>query len=290
MRLCMVILNYNDCQTTIGLLDKIKDYKIIDRILVVDNNSSDESMQRISEYASKYKAINVIRTDRNGGYAYGNNYGCEYAIKMWNPSYIAIANPDIYIAEKTIYKLLTLYEKREDAAIVSCIMNCTSNIDLPSAWKLPTFTDCLLENLLILRKIVGNRTRYKNLCDCIVKKVDVIAGSFFIIKSSVFKEIDGFDESTFLYYEENMLASRIAKRKLSNYIICDETYDHMHSVSINKSYKSIGKRMDISQDSRKIYCEKYLNCGKFAMAIEKMTYHIGKINYLILKSTIGKLI
>lgn len=290
MKLCMIILNYNDCQTTIDLLDKIKDYKIIERILVVDNNSSDDSMQKISEYASKYKAITVIQTDRNGGYAYGNNYGCGYAIKMWNPTYIAIANPDIYITEKTICSLLTLYEKREDAAIVSCMMNCTSNIDLPSAWKLPTFTDCILENLLVFRKIIGNRTRYKDLGDCTVKKVDVIAGSFFIIKSNVFKEIKGFDESTFLYYEENMLACKIAERNLSNYIMCNETYDHMHSVSINKSYKSIGKRMDISQASRKIYCEKYLKCSKFTVMIEEMTYYIGKVNYLLLKSIIAKLI
>ena len=42
-KLVFVIINYNDYETTKKLLDNIKDYKVIDKIYVVDNHSTDNS-------------------------------------------------------------------------------------------------------------------------------------------------------------------------------------------------------------------------------------------------------
>jgi GT2 family glycosyltransferase len=282
MKISMVVLNYNDSQTTIKLLDSIKEYKTIENIVVVDNCSPDGSFDVLKGYCDNYgKGLDVIQSDKNGGYAYGNNFGCNYAIDNYNPDYLVIANPDIFFREEVLKHILDIYEMQKDAAVVSCLMNCMSEIDLPSAWKIPKYRDCILENLLVLRWFVGNRTRYtqKELNQSI-NKVDVVAGSFFAIKTEAFNKVGGFDDSTFLYYEENILAYKLQQAGYSNYLVMDDSYYHMHSVSIDKSLGSVKRKLDYAYISRKYYMKNYLKCGKNLLIITDVTYRIGLINYL----------
>lgn len=291
MKISLVVLNYNDSSTTINLLNKVKHYRIIDNLIVVDNCSTDQSFQILNSYAkSVEESITVIKTDKNGGYAYGNNYGCYYALNNCNSEYLVVANPDIYFEENTLRKIINVYKDKTDAAIVSCLMNCTSDINLPSAWKLPRYCDCILENLLILRKIVGNRTRYEeSKLKGLINNVDVIAGSFFVIPGNVFDMIKGFDNSTFLYYEENILAYKLKKMGYSNYLVGNVYYDHLHSVSINKAFSTIKKRLDLSFESRRIYVVKYLKVSLIKKKIFEITYYMGRLNYLAVKEIIDKI-
>lgn len=291
MKTSLVVLNFNDSGTTINLLNKIKHYKIIDDFIVVDNCSTDQSFQILNDYAENVKEkITIIKTDKNGGYAYGNNYGCYYALNNSNPEYLVIANPDIYFEEETLEKIIGVYREKTDAAIVSCLMNCASDINLPSAWKLPRYCDCILENLLILRKIVGNKTRYKeNDLKNFINNVDVIAGSFFVIPGKIFDMIKGFDNSTFLYYEENILAYKLKKMGYSNYLLGNVYYDHIHSVSINRTFSTIKKKLDLSFESRHIYVVKYLKVNRIKELIFEITYYIGRLNYLVTKKIVDKI-
>ena len=50
MKIGIVILNYNDSQTTIELLERIKNYKIFTLIVIVDNCSNDNSMEVLKKY------------------------------------------------------------------------------------------------------------------------------------------------------------------------------------------------------------------------------------------------
>ena len=45
----IIILNYNDFETTNLMINKIKDYKVINHIIVVDNCSTDNSFKELSK-------------------------------------------------------------------------------------------------------------------------------------------------------------------------------------------------------------------------------------------------
>ena len=47
MSLGMVVLNYNDAETTIKFLNRISTYKNISKVIIVDNNSKDDSVESI---------------------------------------------------------------------------------------------------------------------------------------------------------------------------------------------------------------------------------------------------
>ena len=93
-------------------------------------------------------------------------------------------------------------------------MNCESTPNLLSTWKLPKYSDCILNNLTILRKIIGNKTIYNEneLNKAFPVKVDVLAGSFFIIRSKAFSSVKGFDDTVFLYNEENILSKKLQEK------------------------------------------------------------------------------
>ena len=59
----IVIVNYNDAKTTKRLLDNVKDYQILDKIVVVDNNSTDNSLKELKKYNKK--KIEIIENKRN---------------------------------------------------------------------------------------------------------------------------------------------------------------------------------------------------------------------------------
>lgn len=282
-KICLVVLNYNDADTTINLVENVKNYKAIDNILIVDNNSIDDSFQRMKNYFTDEK-IFIIKTDFNAGYAGGNNYGCKYAIEKLKADVLILANPDIFFEENIIKKLVNLLET-DNVGIVSCKMNCLGTIkNVSSAWKLPTYKNCLLENLFLIKKIFGDPIRYKNEDELEgIMEVDVIAGSFFLIRSETFIDIEGFDSDTFLYYEENILGIKLKNKNYINYIDWDIAYAHQHSVSIDKSINSKKKQLKICQESRSVFLKKYLKVGKVKMFIERIVFFIGLNDYLIAK-------
>ena len=67
----MIILNYNDLQTTKKYINNIKDYKVLDKIIIVDNKSTDNSYEELKKLSND--KISVIETDDNKGYALSCN-------------------------------------------------------------------------------------------------------------------------------------------------------------------------------------------------------------------------
>ncbi|OUP58953.1 hypothetical protein B5F14_07655 [Faecalitalea cylindroides] len=282
MKNCLIILNYNDAQSCLNLINKIKQYQNIDKIIIVDNQSTDDSYSLLSTL--KNSKVDVIQTNHNGGYSYGNNYGCFWAINKYSPNYLTICNPDIYVKEEVLDDLISIMDQKKEESIscISCKMNCESTPNLLSTWKLPKYSDCILNNLTILRKIIGNKTIYNEneLNKAFPVKVDVLAGSFFIIRSKAFSSVKGFDDTVFLYNEENILSKKLQEKGWKNLYVNYLSYDHYHSISINKSFSSEAKKLDLAYKSRLIYCEKYLEIGRIKKYFFIITYKIGKFNYL----------
>ena len=65
MNLALIVLNYNDYETTIKYINSIKDYRTINYIIVVDNYSTNNSYNILKEYESD--KIKAIRTEKKGG-------------------------------------------------------------------------------------------------------------------------------------------------------------------------------------------------------------------------------
>ncbi len=87
------------------------------RIILVDDGSTDSSLQICDEYAKKDNRIHIIHKE-NGGVSSARNAGIEYAQKSGG-GYIAFVDSDDFIDEN-MYSTLIEIAKDHDADIVEC--------------------------------------------------------------------------------------------------------------------------------------------------------------------------
>lgn len=262
----LIVVNYNDAKTTIRFIQEIQQNSGVQKIVVVDNCSTDGAYEEIKEYSSE--KIDVIKSEKNGGYAYGNNFGIRYAINCYNPRICFVSNPDVSFDNDTIIDLQKCLNENKQIGILAPIVNQGYNV-----WNLPTFIGVIESLFLVwfnLHKLIIKKHIMKSQDN--VVKVGVVEGSFFAISVTAFNLINGFDERTFLYYEENIIAKRIYKANLEIAVLKNSKYDHFHSVSISKQYKSKVQAFKLFYPSILLYLKEYLHVGKVKESIFHMAF------------------
>lgn len=267
MQTGIVIVNYNDYESTFKLVENIKKYKIIEKIVIVDNNSSEEEKEKLRTI--KGRKVKIIENIENKGYSYAINVGARYLISLYGKCNIIVSNSDIEIKdEKNIKELLkTLFSK--DIAVASPVI--FENGRLNRGWKLTSPRQDILMMLPKVYKFFENKFRYykEDHYNDKTSVVDVVSGCFFLIKSTVLEDIGYLDEDVFLYYEENILATKLKELGLKSVINNEVVIIHNHSVTINKNINR-KKKLKVLRNSQFYYEEKYNNASKFELFIMKM--------------------
>ena len=102
MKVAIIILNYNSEDDTVKYVETIKTYEVLNKIVIVDNKSTNNNAFK-KLLSLKNDKIDVIQSDKNGGYSYGNNYALKYLEeKQEKYDYIIISNPDVSVTQKAI--------------------------------------------------------------------------------------------------------------------------------------------------------------------------------------------
>lgn len=263
MKTCFLIVNYNDFMNTSNLVNNIKNYKCIDEILIVDNNSSEEEKEKL-----KKLDVNIIYSTENKGYSSAINIGSKYLINKYKECYIIISNADIIIDnENDIKKLIATFD--QNTAVVSPLIE--QNGSFNKGWKMPSVMDEILMNIPYIHRFI--KRKLENKLEYKVNKVDVISGCFFVIKSKVLEAIDYLDENVFLYYEENILSKKIKKINEDILINSDVIVVHNHSVTIDKNIKKINK-YKILKKSQYYFNKNYNDANIIELFLLKLTYYI----------------
>lgn len=266
-KLGFVIVNYNDANTTIRLLNQIKDYKNIDQIIVVDNNSTDDSVKKLKKLKSK--KIKIIENKENKGYASGLNTGAKYLIQTLGECNIIFSNSDIIIKNEKDLDTLSSDIKGE-ISVSSPVIEEHNNLN--RGWKKTTpLTESLLNLPYISRYFKKKKLYYKdNHYKEDISYVDVVSGCFFMVDSSALQEINYFDENTFLYYEE-LIFSKKLEEKNKKLIVDNRVHViHDHSVTIDKNVKRINK-YKILKASQRYYVKNYLKGNLLEMTLLYLT-------------------
>ena len=266
-KLGFVIVNYNDANTTIRLLNQIKDYKNIDQIIVVDNNSTDDSVKKLKKLKSK--KIKIIENKENKGYASGLNTGAKYLIQTLGECNIIFSNSDIIIKNEKDLDTISS-DIKGDISVSSPVIEEHNNLN--RGWKKTTpLTESLLNLPYISRYFKKKKLYYKdNHYKEDISYVDVVSGCFFMVDSSALQEINYFDENTFLYYEE-LIFSKKLEEKNKKLIVDNRVHViHNHSVTIDKNVKRINK-YKILKASQRYYVKNYLKGNLLEMTLLYLT-------------------
>jgi GT2 family glycosyltransferase len=254
--LACIVLNYNDAASVIDIYGKISSYSVFDKVIIVDNFSEDDSYEKLISLRNE-KTL-VIKSDKNGGYGYGNNVGLRKC-KELGIDYALVANPDVEFTEESIQKTYEFMKSME-----KCVSASPRMYDHEPAFKFASPIGYFVSESILLNRLIRPKYYPKDYYNKPVVEVDVIPGSLVMFNVDLFVEAGLYDEKVFLYYEEYVIGQRFRRRGYKSYILMDCGYHHYHSVSVNKTYKSTVKVKKILEKSLKYYLRAY--CGYNATA------------------------
>ena len=273
MKNVMIIVNYNDFETTKRLLNNVKDYKCLDKIIVVDNHSNDNSLIKLENL--NIKKLEVLESGENKGYSYALNIGSKRAIDLYKECNLIISNSDIIIDSE--YDLKELIDTLSDTRVIVA-PNIIEDNSLSRGWKIPTPMDDVKQNIIGYgEKYFNKKLRYDDMYySKKITKVDTVSGCFFLIRSKHLQSINFFDENVFLYYEENIFG--IKTKVLNKTIVINNDIDivHDHAKTIDKNVKRINK-YKILKRSQYYFEKNYNNANVFELFLLKITAFITKI-------------
>ena len=110
-RLSVITVNYNGLRDTCSLLDHLTFDHNDTEVIVVDNGSANNEAETI---ASRYANVKCIRSERNLGFAGGNNLGISHA----QGKYLFFVNNDTEVSMDDIERLINRIETSEHIGIV----------------------------------------------------------------------------------------------------------------------------------------------------------------------------
>ena len=276
MNINCVILNYNDADTTMGLVREICGYQALDRIVIVDNASTDDSWDKLEALVVENSKIDVLRAEKNGGYGAGNNLGVRYAVEKNGADHVLIANPDVKFSEKCLKALSGVLARHKELAVAAASMEDATYGTERNGWKLHGFWGELFAMGPISRRLLGKFLKYPE-SHFEGKKavyVDAVHGSMLMVDGKKFLDAGGYDEGVFLYQEETVLASRLKAKGYKTVLLLNQKYLHEHSVSISKSFKGQMDRQRLRNTSVLYYMKKYLSIGPVKTTIARFWFDV----------------
>ena len=291
----IIILNWNGWSDTVECLESIYHLNYYNyQVIVVDNNSSDDSIRKINDYAmgklefksnffkydttdkpieivryggknsgkikfSNYKKqLIIIENKKNYGFAKGNNIGMEYALKNLNSDYILLLNNDTVVDKEFLRILVREGEIDPKIGFLGPKMYYYDNPDI--IWCIGGKIDWKLARGLHVGINETDIGQYPTKID-----FDYINGSCLLIKRRVLEEIGLFDEKFFLYFEETDLALRASKKKYKNTYIPNAKIWHKVSKSGGGIKKEIG--LYYITRNRWFFMKKWASKGNFLIFI-----------------------
>lgn len=281
--LAIIVLNYKDYNMTIDCVNNLKGLNINSKIVVVDNNSPNDSFEILSNELAGLDNVFIISSEKNGGYSYGNNEGIKFAMRKFsNIRYIGIMNPDVFLNTKDmLLKICTKLEKYDDIAGITGVTLLNGKLSFGNlGWRVNNVRSLVLSNFSLLSKVLRTSRSYKALemkhDDYELGYTDVMPGSFFIMKENIFKELNYLDEAVFLYFEEEILARKIKSRGLKSAIVISESYVHKHGGKDTELANISKKRLDykIYMKSQTYYVKNFVSGNSLSMLTLKLSQYI----------------
>jgi GT2 family glycosyltransferase len=277
MQLSVIILNYNvryfleQC-----VLSVQKALENIDgEIIVIDNNSSDDSCSMMKK---RFPKVKLIENTENVGFPKGNNIGVAKA----QGEYICILNPDTVVAEDTFLKVLTFAERQKDLGIVGCkLIDGTGNF-LPECKRGVPTPFVAFTKIFGLYKISNIFGKYyaQHLTQNQTGKVDILVGAFMVMKRELYLEVGGFDENCFMYSDDIDLSYLVSKKGKTNYYFHETSVIHYKGESTIKD----GTYMKRFQEAMNFFYKKHFKVSLFFSLFMK----IGIVFFSLVKMFQGK--
>lgn len=217
MKLSCIIVNWNLKYLPRLCIEALKRSKtdFPFEIIVVDNDSHDESLEYLEQMHKKGE-ITLVHSGANLGYGRANNLGAKYA----KGKYLLVLNPDISVETDTLQKMVEYMDKNSDIGLLGPQLYFFNGQIQDSCRRFMRPMDLVIKRTPLQRfKFFKKRVEQYVMADfdhSKTQEVDLVTGACFMTPKTVFEHVKGFDERYFLFMEDADLCRKIweAKKKV----------------------------------------------------------------------------
>lgn len=265
MKVSVIIVNYNvkyflevclhSVQRAIG--------NIPAEIIVVDNNSSDDSCRMVR---SKFPDVILIENTDNKGFSKANNQGVEIA----KGEYILFLNPDTVMPEDFLRKTVAYMDTHPEAGALGPRLIDGKGTFAPDSKKsFPTLSVAIFKttgiNKIFSRSPYFNKYYAVHVKEWQTAEVEVLSGCCMLVRTKAMNEAGGaFDEDYFMYCEDVDLSYRIYKSKYTNIYYPEATLIHYKGESTRKATLSYVR---IFNEALSTFVKKHYDSSKAKMFV-----------------------
>lgn len=182
-------------------------------VLVVDNHGDDGMSAWLER---EWPAVQIVGNPRNSGYAGGNNFG----LALVETPYTLILNPDTEVGEGALAAMLEAARAQPFALITPKLLRPDGRVNA-----------------------CGNEMHYTGLVWCLglgqpaaqyqgLQPVPLLSGAAIIGRTEVFRDLGGFDEQFFMYYEDTDLSLRAKLRGYRLFCLADAEITHHYKLNM----------------------------------------------------------
>jgi len=175
-------------------------------VIVVDNHSEDDSIGVLRNRLRHFPQVRVVESAVNRGYGRGNNFGASFA----RGEYLLIINPDNELPPDAVERFVRILEADPTIGILAPALVFGDGSVRDSARAFPTLFDVLVKRTALRRLFPRRMRRYlrADAPPAALADVDWVVGACLFLRLDFFRQLGGFDERFFLFFEDMDLCRR----------------------------------------------------------------------------------
>ena len=236
MDISIIIVNYNSYELTCNCIRSVIKMTTLSgyEIILVDNASTECEPEK---FLVEFSGIKLIKSSKNGGFAYGNNLGIEKA----SGEYILLLNSDTVLRDDSITKSFQKIKAEPSIGVLGCRMifpdgalQYTARRFRSIGWELLDlfrFLPYMLPYKKRANLMLGKYFRHDEDKDC-----DWVNGAFFFLPVSLIQELPAMklDERFFMYGEDQLWCEQARAHGYRILFFAGTTIIHINSGSTSR--------------------------------------------------------
>ncbi|HRE39927.1 MAG TPA: glycosyltransferase family 2 protein [Ignavibacteria bacterium] len=265
----VVIVTWNSEEEIIQCLDSVysdsENHKISVEVIVVDNNSSDKTLEKIK--LKNYSSLSVICNKENFGYT----VACNQGMKKAKGEYVFLLNPDTIINNGSILKLVNSFAEFEGCgAVAPKLINSDGSLQ-DSCRNFPDYSDLFFEMSLLLKNLSKWKIKKFNPENPVAVEQPMAAA--LMIRKSLLEKIDFMDERYKMFFNDVDLCKKIYLSGYNIMLIPSAEIIHEKGVSI---YKDRSNMIKIWNSDCVKYFQKYFG-NSYKLSLLKNLLNLSSI-------------
>lgn len=298
-RVAVVVLNWQGSADTIRCVESLlaSDYAGLS-IVIVDNGSADDSVEAIRTWGREAAqqnprrpaftehaidpvtrkapagddcptgawCVTLLKNAENEGFARGNNHGIRFAL-AGPADFVFVLNNDAVVREDCMRTLVDFAQSHPDAAMLGP-RTYDMGTEHYRQWcmRTPLTFFKVLFTVSPLRRLVYGTPLFESFYyqDDEPARVYAVPGSAMFFRRAALEAIGLYDEYTFIYWEEYIVAHKMLQHGLHTYVVPQAVIWHDESATIRK----IGARKFIENvRSERYFYRRYMGLNGVQRAV-----------------------